>query len=216
MLNRARWHSYQKDLATFRSLLEKTPNARLLDVGCGDGQKTRTFAAAIGTTRIAGVDIQKAIQATFDMVVADTDKGLPFPNAAFDVVTSYHVIEHVNNTDVFVAEIRRVLTKGGYALIGTPNLASGRVILELLANKQPNTAHISDYFILRGDPGDEWKKSVGYLHRRLFTIEGLTRLLETYAFRTEISVGTGYGIWPVSRLLRGRYAADIIVKARAI
>lgn len=214
-LDRLQLNSYAKDLETFRSLVEKNPEAKLLDVGCGNGELTELFTSCAGIRDITGLDVQYH-SLPWKFVQGNLEEGMLLPGHSFDAVISYHVIEHISHTDLFVKEIYRVLKVGGYALIGTPNLASGRVILELLLNKQPNTAHVSDYFILRGDPGEEWRKSVGYLHRRLFTIEGLCRLLEYYSFQVELSKGTGYGILPLNLLLKGRYAADIIVKARKV
>lgn len=215
MFDGLRYKSYRKDIEKFCSLLEPNSEARLLDVGCGDGIKTWLFAKAARTNKVVGVDIKKQ-DVTFECVEADLENGITIGASLFDVVTSYHVIEHISRTDLLVQEIYRILRPGGYLVMATPNLASGRVILELLMNKQPNTAHVSDYFIIRGDPGGCWRKSIGYLHRRLFTIEGLVRLLTYYGFKIEATRGTGYGPLPLSWLPRGLYAADIIVKARKV
>jgi SAM-dependent methyltransferase len=48
---------------------------------------------------------------------------LPFPDAAFDAVYCYHVLEHVPGPAAAVAEARRVLRTGGIAFFGTPNKA---------------------------------------------------------------------------------------------
>ena len=49
-------------------------------------------------------------------VEEDVDSGLPFEDGTFDVVTSYHLIEHVSDTDLLVKEIYRVLKPGGYTV----------------------------------------------------------------------------------------------------
>lgn len=213
---RLRFRSYERDYTIFTNMLEDNPKAHLLDLGCKEGGRTLQFASKIGTTHITGVDIQD-LKPSFSLMVADLNGLIPLPSEDFDVITFSQTIEHLSNTDTVVQEMYRLLKPGGYALVGTPNLASGRVILELLLNLQPNTAHVSDHFVLRGDPGQEWKKSEGYLHRRLFTIEGLSKLLSFYGFRIEKSVGVGYGPLPfLQPILRGRYAANIIVKARKL
>jgi len=215
MLDRVRFRSYEKDYDVFTDLLEVNPEARLLDIGCKEGGRTLQFAAKIGTSHIVGVDIQN-LHVPFILVQTDIDAGLPtLERESFDVVTVSQVLEHVSNTDRLIKEAYRILKPNGYVVVGTPNIASGRVILELLLNKQPNTSHVSDYFILRGDPGQEWRKSEGNLHRRLFTLEGLRSLLEYYDFKVEKEVGTGYGPFPfLEAILRGRYAANLVVKAR--
>jgi len=215
MLSKSRYNSYKRDIETFRNLLEVNLSAKLLDTGCGDGIKTQMFAKSIQADKVVGLDTKTFI-VPFLFLKWDLGRDLPIKDNWFDVITSYHVIEHLSNTDLYMKELYRVLKPGGYLLIATPNLASGRVILELLLNKQPNTAHVSDLFILRGDPGECWRKSIGSLHKRLFTLEGLTKLLISYRFQVEYARGTGYGAFHLDWLLRGLYAADIIVKARKI
>lgn len=216
LMGRLKLRSHNKDLTAYVSLLEHNPDVKLLDVGCGMGLQTLTYALKVDTFDITGIDV-KNWGVTFRFIEGDLDLGLPFTDGAFDVVTSYHVIEHVTNTDLLAREMFRVLKIGGYALIGTPNLASGKVVLELLLDKQPDVAYISDYFRIRGGTGQNWKKSEGRLHRRLFTSEGLERLLSFYGFRIEKSLKVGYGPLPlISNVLRGLYAGNLIVKARKV
>ncbi len=47
---------------------------------------------------------------------------LPFPDASFDTVVSFQVIEHVRRDKELVAEIYRVLRPGGRLIISTPNI----------------------------------------------------------------------------------------------
>jgi len=46
---------------------------------------------------------------------------LPFPAAAFDVVFSLDVFEHIPDSDGHLREVRRVLKPGGLYLLQTPN-----------------------------------------------------------------------------------------------
>jgi SAM-dependent methyltransferase len=45
---------------------------------------------------------------------------LPFPDADFDVVIANHVLEHVPDDAAALAEIRRVLRPGGWAMLAVP------------------------------------------------------------------------------------------------
>ncbi len=214
MIERLQKRSIEKDDRIIESTLEYNPNAKLLDLGCGDGIRTERFANYIGTGDIVGVDA-KDWSVPFRLIEKNLDGGIPFGDGTFDVVISHHVIEHIKDTDLHIQEIRRVLKKGGYAVFSTPNMASGLVILELLLNKQPKWAHISDY-LLPGYPKEQLETHKGYLHRRLFTMEGLVRLLEHYGFKVEHKRRHGYGPFLFGTILMGLYAANLLVKVRRL
>ena len=46
---------------------------------------------------------------------------IPLPDKAFDTVVSFETLEHIAEDEAFVAEIRRVLRRGGALLLSTPN-----------------------------------------------------------------------------------------------
>ena len=213
LINSLRKKSYEGTCEEFSSLLEYSPNARLLDIGCSDGLRTTQFARKIGTQDIVGIDVRGS-RASFKVISKNVEEGLPFVEDSFDVVTACHIIEHLSNTDLFAQEIYRVLRPNGYAVIETPNMANGLTIIELLLNKQPGIAHISDFLPYRDDPSRGWEWCKGYLHRRLFTMEGLENLLTYYGFRVECKKRTGYGRFIFGRILRGLYAANLLVKVR--
>jgi len=92
--------------------------ARVLDVGCGDGQVSR-LAVAGGAQTVVGVD------PTWNQVAVAHRRGggasfaragaaeLPFPDAAFDAVVACLVFEHITEVDAAIAEVARVLAPGG-------------------------------------------------------------------------------------------------------
>ena len=103
----------------------------LLDVGCNWGRWT--VAATRAGYRATGVDSkEKAVAAAqrvagqlgieADYVVGDA-RHLPFPDDSFDLVFSYSVLQHLSKGDagLAVAEIGRVLRRGGTAWIEMPN-----------------------------------------------------------------------------------------------
>lgn len=215
LLSYLKRRSHNADVEAHVRLLERDSYATLLDIGCGMGFNTVLYRERIGTPFVTGIDAHEWGDVPFGFVKQNIDDGLPFSDESFDVITSYHVIEHVSDTDLFVKEIHRVLKPGGYAVIGTPNLASGQVILELLFNKQPSVAYVSDHFRIRGGTAENWRKSEGNLHRRLFTLEGLCGLFKYYNFTIEKAQRTGYGPgFFFAPLLRGLYAGNLVVKVR--
>jgi 2-polyprenyl-3-methyl-5-hydroxy-6-metoxy-1,4-benzoquinol methylase len=58
-------------------------------------------------------------KATFTAMNLPPLHGLP--DASFDCVVSFQVIEHIQNDELFLQEIHRVLKPGGLALLTTPN-----------------------------------------------------------------------------------------------
>ena len=48
-------------------------------------------------------------------------KNLRFENNEFDLVYSFHVLEHISNPVKAISEMNRVLKDNGYLLMGTPN-----------------------------------------------------------------------------------------------
>lgn len=209
------------------SLLERNPDAELLDLGCGDGSFTMKAAEKVGTQKVYGVDIvdediNKAKSRGMDVRRADLNHELPLPKESFDVVIASHVIEHLCETDVFLKEINRKISIGGYLVIATPNLAAWHHIVFLLFGKQPTIAEVSDEALVgtlspRGNRIDRH----GPAHRRIFTMEALRGLLEHHGFKCERIIGAGF--FPMT----GRFAAvmsrldvahatNILVKARKV
>jgi SAM-dependent methyltransferase len=103
----------------------------LLDLGSNWGRWT--IAAARAGWRPTGIDpSKKAVGAArrvaeqlgveAEYVIGDA-RALPFPDASFDAVFSYSVLQHLAKADVrtVVAEIRRVLGPGGTVWVEMPN-----------------------------------------------------------------------------------------------
>ncbi len=106
---------------------------RVLDVGCGIGMYTAAFLRE--TPHVFGVEIEheRALEAQAQEraagVVQSPGERLPFPDAAFDVVFSHEVLEHVSDDRACVAEMVRVTRRpepaagrpGGRIVVFVPN-----------------------------------------------------------------------------------------------
>ncbi|HKA39376.1 MAG TPA: class I SAM-dependent methyltransferase, partial [Burkholderiales bacterium] len=99
------------------------PPARILVVGCGSGLEAAILAQelgahATGIDTSADFDPAHAGRATLQQGDAES---LEFADESFDLVYSYHALEHIPRYRAALAEMRRVLTEGGHYCVGTPN-----------------------------------------------------------------------------------------------
>ena len=208
------------------SLIEPDPAAVLLDVGCDDGELTLRFARAAGTTSPHGVELveERATLARsrgVDVAAADLNRRLPYDDGAFDVVCGNQVIEHLADTDTFVAELHRVLRPGGYAIISTENLASWHNVVALVLGWQPfSLTNVTSTRMGLGNPfavhrHSDWEHGETWQHQRVFAYRGLRELFDAHGFVVERILGAGYYPLP-SRLARidARHSAFLAVKAR--
>jgi ubiquinone/menaquinone biosynthesis C-methylase UbiE len=100
----------------------------VLDAACGVGYGIEILSRA-GAASVTGVDrdpaaIQEA-EARFGeyaTALVEGDLGeLPFPDSSFDVLLSFETIEHVQEPEKALAELRRVLRRDGVLVISSPN-----------------------------------------------------------------------------------------------
>ena len=101
------------------------PKGNLLDLGSSDGETLTHFAELRPDLNLFAVDLMDPSQqypsgCRFHRANLETDV-LPWPEASMDGITSMHLVEHLQSTDHLMAEIRRLLKKGGRAYIETPH-----------------------------------------------------------------------------------------------
>jgi SAM-dependent methyltransferase len=94
-----------------------------LAVGCGTGEEAATLATTLGLD-VTGVDLAAEFcddahrHAT---LLRGDATALEFPDASFDLVYCYHVLEHIPSPVRAVLEMARVLRDDGMCWVGTPN-----------------------------------------------------------------------------------------------
>jgi SAM-dependent methyltransferase len=100
---------------------------RVLDAGCGIGYGAAILARA-GARQVTAVDIAEPIIEVARQSVPDTvqcDVGdlvsLSYPNASFDLVVCLEVIEHVEDRDAVLDELKRVMSPDALLLVSSPN-----------------------------------------------------------------------------------------------
>lgn len=135
---------------------------RVLDVGCGGGLLSEAFAT-LGCD-VTGVDRSLPTLAAARShaersglairYLEGSAETLPFDAQTFDIVCCCDVLEHVDDPDVVVREISRLLKPGGAFLFDTINrtLRSKLVAIKLaqdwrLTRLIPRDVHVWDKFI---------------------------------------------------------------------
>lgn len=206
------------------SLALKDHTGRLVDLGCGDGERTLAFARAARVTDPHGVDVtgpDLAVARARGIAVTEADLNgrLPFEDGSFDVVVSNQVIEHLNDTDTFVSECRRLLSDGGVCVCSTENLASWHNIAALAFGWQPfSLTNVSLERVGLGNPlaihRDEDAGLRSWQHLRVFAYRGLQELFVAHGFRHVRVMGAGYYPLPARTGRRDpRHAAFLTVRA---
>ena len=95
---------------------------RMVDIGCGPRGSLEWATEAdirIGIDPLARVYRQLGTQRHSMRYVACSGEYLPFCNAAFDVVSSFNSLDHVDDLNEAIDEISRVLAPGGCFLLVT-------------------------------------------------------------------------------------------------
>jgi SAM-dependent methyltransferase len=184
-------------------ILESMPprrGARMLDLGCGNGQWTMEVARHVGAGTVLGVEFVEQLAASarasgVEAVAADLGGRLPYDDASIDVIHSNQVIEHLPGTDNFMREIARLLAPDGYAVVSTNNLSSWHNVVSLTLGWQPTPCHVSDEVIL-GNPAtfNEGASSntKGQTHMRVFTGRALAELAEHHGLVVDLRAAAGY------------------------
>ena len=106
------------------------PNAgSLLDIGCNVGELLGYCREVYPSIQLSGVEVNQLALEKARQNLPDAQlhfagaQSLPFPDASFDCVTCIEVLEHIpgNLRKQCLAEIRRVLRRGGRLVLRVPH-----------------------------------------------------------------------------------------------
>lgn len=120
---------------------------KVLDVASGDGYGTYILSQRAKT--VCGCEIneeavrsaQKNYHAENLSYHAASCTQTPFPDDLFDVVVSFETIEHIQDYELFVKEVRRVLKPGGIFICSTPEIHE----FNELSQVENNEFHIHEF-----------------------------------------------------------------------
>lgn len=144
----------------------------LLDVGCGDGsflevaQAGGFLCAGTELSEYAAERVRRRLRVP---VMTGPVRAIEWPVASFDVVTMWHVLEHLTDPRGDLAIVHRLLRPGGLLVIAVPNR------LSRLFN--------GVYRLIKGVTPPLYTPDERELHLFHFTPDSLRRLLEGLGFR---------------------------------
>lgn len=117
-------HKYPDSmLDNLRVISKFVPAGKILDVGCSNGEFL--YLAKERGYHVQGVELNPMTAS------AAMRNGIPvhngvlqdchFEDGSFDVIYLSHVMEHIDDIDIFVREVVRIIRPGGLLAVGTPN-----------------------------------------------------------------------------------------------
>jgi len=89
--------------------------SRVLDVGCGNGFIAHHLSAILNAKAI-GIDLDARTEAAIDYRQFDGQQ-FPIPDQSVDAVLLCYVLHHAQDIRILMAELRRVLSFGGQAIV---------------------------------------------------------------------------------------------------
>ena len=104
----------------------KTEQKTLLDFGCGTGDFLNT--AQNNNWIVSGIEPNKEARlianSKTNQAVFDSNHINNFEKQSFDVITLWHVLEHVPNLEAQIAQLKALLKPSGVLIIAVPNYKS--------------------------------------------------------------------------------------------
>ena len=142
----------------FRSIDLLAPGGRCLEIGCGCGVGAKIINSSFSPAAIHALDIDPAMLRVarrrsrrwpgvrLHLLTGDAQY-LPYPDNSFDAVFNYGIIHHLENWQLGVAEIARVLRHGGVFYFEEiyPPLYANPLFIRILDHPRENRFHGPQY-----------------------------------------------------------------------
>jgi 2-polyprenyl-3-methyl-5-hydroxy-6-metoxy-1,4-benzoquinol methylase len=103
-----------------------TSAGTILDVGCGTGAFLHTMQQS--GWKITGLEpdetARKKAKELYDLNLDNPDKLFSLPADSFEIITMWHVLEHVHDLHGYIKRLRELLNPEGKLFIAVPNYTS--------------------------------------------------------------------------------------------
>lgn len=93
---------------------------RVLEIGTGAGYIAHALSKHAKSVDSVDIVDDRKVKTGFEQKIV-SDEELPYKDEQFDVVITNHVLEHVPDQEKHMAEMTRVLKKGGIIYLASPN-----------------------------------------------------------------------------------------------
>ena len=177
--------------------------AKCLDIGCGNGKFLNYISIEKPDYELFGIDLSEfqvkyAKKLKFNFQTCNIEEGLPFKDDTFEIIYAGELIEHLYNPDFFLNEVKRILKKGGYLILSTPNLCTwyNRILFlfgiqPLFTESSTESAQIGSGFLKRFRDD----RPVGHL--RVFNKNAIVSILKKSKFEQIKIKGTIFPSLPL-------------------
>ena len=160
-----RWVSLKRKVRLINS--SHTSEKKLLDVGCGTGD----FLSVAIKNGWQGVGLEPNVQARTlanqktNNAVHESEFFFKLKPHSFDVITLWHVLEHIPNRDTYIKQLSHLLKPEGHLIIAVPNY------------KAYDARHYKNFWAAYDVPRHLWHFSKTSISK-LFSTQGL-RVIKT-------------------------------------
>jgi len=124
--------THKDDERRYQFIKEKITNKTVLDFGCGAGgflEKAKVVAK-----NVVGVELERALQPSFKQRHLNVFPDLTAVRGSYDVITAFHVVEHLSDPAITLRDLSTLLSFGGEIIVEVPN--SEDALLTLYNNKK--------------------------------------------------------------------------------
>lgn len=196
--------NFKRRIVEIFEYLDIKSGDKVLDCGCGDGFYTMILSE-LYNCEITAMDYnQKLIDSAkktvrnlekVKFVIGDITKGLPFEDESFDKIIFTEVLEHLDNENQALTELKRVLKKGGKLVLSVPH--KNYPFLWDPLNWVREHLGLGHFNPMKPLLGGVW----AYDHKRLYTPESLEKVVKSTGLEIESMRGLTHFTLPFNLTL---------------